>query len=159
MTQTPEPAPTSAEERKKWAAWDGTTGQALGHEDCAHAVHRLIADVDRLQQNLRHSGACDLCWTTSWVPVEREEDCRIADHPHPEEGHMMCGYCFLEKRHALLQRQLEEATGLLRRCNEAFLEAGHDETRESWVTWWERCVEPLARPLQFFLARQEEPGE
>jgi len=41
-------------------------------------------------------GACDICWTSSWVPVETEAECALA-HPHKVDlkDHVRCDHCWL----------------------------------------------------------------
>lgn len=59
---------------------------------------------DGEQRKLLHSAAqllrfyyrkvelyCDVCWTSSGIPVKDEKDCRLV-HPHEGE-HETCGYC------------------------------------------------------------------
>ena len=71
---------------------------------CPHAPnHILEAKCKELEASLKSTGCCVVCWTTSWEPVTNEEDCTIAEHPHPEEGCLRCGYCAQEKAYKELE--------------------------------------------------------
>jgi len=63
--------------------WLTTTIRALRAENKLLATRGLI-------------GACDICWTSSWVPVETEAECALA-HPHKVDlkDHVRCGHCWL----------------------------------------------------------------
>src|SRR6266436_9040792 len=51
-------------------------------------------------------GACDVCWTESWEPVETEAECALA-HPHKtQREHVRCGQCWLRERLATAEADL-----------------------------------------------------
>lgn len=68
---------------------------ATGFGWCTEAEFAdLITQIKAARISLKSEGACVVCWTSSWEPVESQEECAI-EHPHPEEGHIRCGHCSL----------------------------------------------------------------
>lgn len=54
-------------------------------------------------------GACEVCWTNSWEPVEAEKEC---DASHPHEGeHVRCGYCWLHQAYLEVRAELDALKG------------------------------------------------
>lgn len=43
------------------------------------------------------TATCDVCFTTSWVPIRDQEECALI-HPHDGE-HVRCDYCWLVEKY------------------------------------------------------------
>jgi len=75
-------------------------------------LSRANARIDELQQALqeahRNRGACEVCWTVAWEPIEKIED---ADGVNTaSQGELVrCGTCWQDKQYVKLKQRYEEA--------------------------------------------------
>jgi hypothetical protein len=58
----------------------------------------LLDFIDELRK--RRTPPCEVCWTVSWQPCEKDEKNAVKD-PNGS-GYMQCGYCELEKSYRKL---------------------------------------------------------
>jgi hypothetical protein len=85
------------------------------------ATSELQARVDKAEAALAEAReqlkgvACEVCWTTSWCPIERVEDAQGVNTKTDADGALLCrcDYCWHEQAYSL---ELKEARGLLREC-------------------------------------------
>ena len=74
----------------------------------------FLTDVLNMVQQLREmpSDLCQVCWTSSGVPVPMEEECRLK-HPHEGE-HERCDYCWIHDEYMKLKSKLDRSVNLIK---------------------------------------------
>ncbi len=73
------------------------------NEELAHSkqVEEKVKELERKR------GACEVCWTVSWVPIEKHEDANGVNTIGPDQL-ARCGYCWLEKKIKLIQEHADK---------------------------------------------------
>lgn len=68
---------------------------------CVACVYdtEALQEIEKLKEERDEArakiiGACEVCWTNSWVPIESEKECELV-HPHKTlKDHARCEYCW-----------------------------------------------------------------
>ena len=90
--------------------------EIASHERTHHclnpvAVRQIVVDADTLLDRLaaleRKRGACKVCWTVSWEPIEKPEDADGVNTIGPD--HLArCGYCWHQKAYQDNQKAYQD---------------------------------------------------
>ncbi len=76
--------------------------QVLG--DVRADLEKEKEKADKVKELERKRGACEVCWTVSWEPIEKIEDANGVNTIGPD--HLSrCGYCWMKKR---LEERIKE---------------------------------------------------
>lgn len=82
----------------------------------------LAADFDRvvaaLKAKLRERGACEVCWTNSWMPIEKREDADGVNTIGPDQL-ARCEHCWMQQAYQQREATLQQHADALAEALEA----------------------------------------
>lgn len=109
---------------------------AVDNNDLNFLLDQHKAEVERLHEQVK-GVACEVCWTTSWTPIEKVEDAVGVNTKKHGETLTRCEHCWREK---VYSEKLTQAEALL-----VALPDGAVDTLKKWYAEKKRAEQAEAK--------------